>query len=84
MGNISQVKKEKQMFESKTALSSTTIWGTIITSISAILLISGVKIAGLDDPALPMALSALFGALLSLYGRIKATTEITGVFKKPL
>lgn len=69
------------MNDTKSALSSSTVWGTIITGVSAALLIAGVKIEGLDDPALPMELSALFGALLSLYGRIRATGEIVSLFK---
>ena len=69
------------MNETKPAIASTGVWGSIIAGLSAGLLIAGVKIEGLDDPELPMAISGVFGAVLSLYGRLRAMTQINGWLK---
>lgn len=69
------------MNDTKSALTSATVWGTIITGLSVMLMLAGVEIEAFADPKLPMEISAFFGALISLYGRLVATTEITGWFK---
>lgn len=65
----------------KPAISSTSVWGAVIAGVSAGLTIAGVKVEGLDDPALPLELSTLFGAILALYGRLRANTVIGSWFK---
>ena len=64
------------MNESKPALASSGVWGALIAGISAGLMLAGVKVEGLDDPDLPLQISGAIGAVLALYGRIKATAEI--------
>jgi hypothetical protein len=66
------------MNEAKPALASSGVWGALIAGISAFCLMAGVKVEGLDDPELPLQISGAIGAVLSLYGRIKATAEING------
>ncbi|OZB37537.1 MAG: hypothetical protein B7X50_12385 [Alishewanella sp. 34-51-39] len=66
------------MNEAKPALASSGVWGALIAGISAGLMLAGVKVEGLDDPELPMQISGAFGAVLALYGRLKATAEING------
>ena len=64
------------MNESKPALASSGVWGALLAGISAGLMLAGVKVEGLDDPDLPLQISGAIGAVLALYGRLKATAEI--------
>lgn len=66
------------MNEAKPALASSGVWGALIAGISAGLLLAGVKVEGLDDPELPMQISGAIGAVLALFGRLKATAQING------
>lgn len=67
--------------ETKSAIASTGVWGAVIAGVSAGLTIAGVKVEGLDDPALPLELSTLFGAGLALIGRLRANSVIRGWLK---
>ena len=69
------------MNDSKPAIASSGVWGALIAGISAGLMMAGVKIEGLDDPELPLQISGAIGAVLALFGRLKATAEINGFFK---
>lgn len=69
------------MNETKPAIASVSVWGAIIAGISAVLLLAGVKVEGLDDPELPAKISGAFGAALALYGRLRAMSEINGWIK---
>jgi len=64
------------MNEAKPALASSGVWGALLAGISAGLMLAGVKVEGLDDPELPLQISGAVGAVLALYGRLKATAEI--------
>jgi hypothetical protein len=66
------------MNESKPAIASSSVWGAIIAGLSAGLMLAGVKIEGLDDPELPLQISGAIGAVLALYGRLRASAEING------
>lgn len=66
------------MNEAKPALASSGVWGALIAGISAGLLLAGVKVEGLDDPELPLQISGAIGAVLALFGRLKATAQING------
>lgn len=66
------------MNEAKPALASSGVWGALIAGISAGLLLAGVKVEGLDDPDLPLQISGAIGAVLALFGRLKATAQING------
>ncbi len=66
------------MNETKPAIASSAVWGAIIAGLSAGLMLAGVKIEGLDDPDLPLEISGAIGAVLALYGRLRASAEING------
>ena len=66
------------MNESKPAIASSSVWGAIIAGLSAGLMLAGVEIKGLDDPELPLQISGAIGAVLALYGRLRASAEING------
>jgi hypothetical protein len=64
--------------ETKPAIASSSVWGAIIAGLSAGLMLAGVKIEGIDDPELPLQISGAIGAVLALYGRLRASAEING------
>ncbi|MCU0922562.1 MAG: hypothetical protein MUF16_19925 [Burkholderiaceae bacterium] len=66
------------MNDTKPAIASSSVWGAIIAGLSAALMLAGVKIEGLDDPELPLQISGAIGAVMALYGRLRATAEING------
>ena len=66
------------MNESKPAIASSSVWGAIIAGLSAGLMLAGVKVEGIDDPELPLQISGAIGAVLALYGRLRASAEING------
>ena len=74
-------RKEMIMTNTKPALASSAVWGSIIAGISAACLIAGIKIDGIDNPELPLQISGAVGAVLSLVGRLRATAEINGWIK---
>ena len=66
------------MNETKPAIASSSVWGAIIAGLSAGLMLAGVKVEGIDDPELPLQISGAIGAVLALYGRLRASAEING------
>jgi peptidase E len=72
---------ETSMNETKPALASSAVWGALLAGISAGAMLAGIKIEGLDDPELPLQISGLVGAVLALYGRLRASAEINGWLK---
>jgi hypothetical protein len=64
--------------ETKPAIASSSVWGAIIAGLSAGLMLAGVKVEGIDDPELPLQISGAIGAVLALYGRLRASAEING------
>ena len=69
------------MNDSKPAIASTGVWGAMIAGLSAGLMLAGVKVEGLDDPELPLQISGAIGAVLALFGRLRAMTQINGWIK---
>lgn len=69
------------MNDSKPAIASVSVWGAIISGLSAASLLAGIKVEGLDDPDLPAQIAGAIGAVLALYGRLVATAEINGWLK---
>ncbi len=61
--------------ETKGLLQSTTFYGSLITAVPAII---GILTSGL--PPVVQAGTALLGSIIALFGRIRATTQISGLF----
>ena len=60
--------------DTKSALTSVTIWGAIISVLASISKAAGVDIGGTDG--LADSFVAVIGGLMSIYGRVRATTKI--------
>jgi hypothetical protein len=64
------------MNDTKSAFTSSGVWGSVIAGLSSVLLMFHVRVVGLDDPTLPVAIAGTIGAVIGLFGRIKATAVI--------
>jgi len=60
--------------DTKSALTSVTIWGAIISVLASISKAAGFDIGGTDG--LAESVVAVIGGLMSIYGRFRATTKI--------
>jgi hypothetical protein len=69
------------MNDTKPAIASAAVWGTILVGLSTGLSLAGVRIDGLDDPKLALDIATLIGAALALFGRFRANKVISGWFK---
>lgn len=69
------------MTQTKPAIASEAVWGSIIVGISAAGKIAGINIPLVDEPGLALDIATMFGAALALHGRVKANTVIRGWFK---
>ena len=70
------------MNDSKPAIASATVWGTILVGISTALKLAGIEVAGLDDPDLALNIATLIGAAIALWGRLRPHIQpIAGLIK---
>jgi len=60
--------------DTKSALTSVTIWGAIISVLASISKAAGFDIGGTDG--LAESVVAVIGGLMAIYGRFRATTKI--------
>lgn len=75
-------------YESKAAVKSLGVMGPVVAMLVIALGMFGIDIAG-DVAGLPEKIAGvvdstvtIVGIVLGIYGRVRATTEITGVFTK--
>lgn len=70
------------MNDTKPAIASATVWGTILVGISTALKMFGVEVEMLDDPDLALNIATLIGACIALWGRLRpAIVPIAGMIK---
>lgn len=70
------------MNDTKPAIASATVWGTILVGISTALRIAGFEFPMLEDPELALNISTLIGAGIALWGRLRpAIVPIAGLIK---
>ena len=60
--------------DTKSALTSVTIWGAIISVLASIAKAAGFDIGGTDG--LAESFVAVIGGLMAIYGRVRATKKI--------
>jgi hypothetical protein len=68
-------------FDTKTLLSSKTVWGALVAILGAILSYFGIDLSPADQGALVEQIGngvTLVGALLAIWGRATATKQIGG------
>lgn len=73
--------RKTSMDQTKTALASTGIWGGIIAAGIPLASLLSDSLGHSVDPKLQMA-GSIIGGLVAIYGRMTATTQITGIIKK--
>jgi len=60
--------------DTKSALTSVTIWGAVISILASVAKTAGFDIGGTDG--LAESVVAVIGGLMAIYGRVRATTKI--------